>query len=56
MVRVGQVCSMGSVARGVILVTGVGRWGTRVVVEDPITGGVKVVKLVMMEFCIVVIG
>ena len=39
-----------------MLVTGVARWGTSVVLVDPITGGVRVVKLVMIEFCNVVIG
>ena len=56
MVRVGQVCSIGRVAKGVMLVTGVCRWGTSVVLVDPMAGGVSVVKLVMIEFCIVVIG
>ena len=47
MVSVGPVCNMGRGARAVMLVTGVGIWGTRVGVVDPMTAGVRFVKLAM---------
>ena len=50
MVRVGQVCSMGRVARGVMLVAGLAR------LLDPMTGGVRLVKLVILECWTVVSG